>query len=136
MPDTGRAIMLGIRHRCGQEVQFWIPADLVGMIARRLDEETEALGLAEWMQEEGILDDVEEAPSEALVQRLRTELAPEALDQLLGLRLIHVLEEPLVLHPFGEAQGLGPLVEALRDRPHEIGGDPELDLLAAAVADA
>src|SRR2546427_3852541 len=57
MPETGRAIMLGIRHRCGQEVQFWIPADLVAVIARRLDEETEALGLAEWMEGEGILAD-------------------------------------------------------------------------------
>ena len=79
MPETGRAIMLGIRHRCGQEVQFWIPADLVTAIARRLDQETEALGLAEWMEGEGILDGLEEAPSDALVQRLRTELAPRGV---------------------------------------------------------
>ena len=90
MPDTGRAIMLGIRHRCGQEVQFWIPADLVAVIARRLDEQTEALGLAEWMQEEGILDGIDEAPSDALVQRLRTELAPR------GVHFIDVEQDPSI----------------------------------------
>ncbi len=79
MPDTGRAIMLGIRHRCGQEVQFWIPADLVGPIAERLDGETEVLGLAEWMHDEGILEGVDEAPSEVLVERLRDELGPRGV---------------------------------------------------------
>src|SRR5256714_15504285 len=76
MPETDRAIMLGIRHRCGQEVQFWIPAELVAAIARRLDESTQALGLAQWMEGEGLLPDIEEAPPEGLVERLRTELAP------------------------------------------------------------
>jgi hypothetical protein len=62
MPETDRAIMLGIRHRCGQEVQFWIPADLVTAIARSLDESTEALGLAQWMEGEGLLADLDESP--------------------------------------------------------------------------
>lgn len=79
MPETGRAIMLGIRHRCGQEVQFWIPADLVTSIAERLDEATQALGLAEWMQDEGLLAGYDEAPPEVLVERLRTELAPRGI---------------------------------------------------------
>ena len=79
MPETDRAIMLGIRHRCGQEVQFWIPAELVTTIARRLDESTEALGLAQWMEGEGLLADLDEAPPEVLVERLREELAPRGI---------------------------------------------------------
>lgn len=79
MPDTGRAIMLGIRHRCGQEVQFWIPADLVSTIAQGLDESNQALGLAEWMQDEGLLAGFEEAPAEVLVERLRDELGPKGV---------------------------------------------------------
>ena len=84
MPDTSRAIMLGIRHRCGQEVQFWIPAELVAAIAERLDEKTQTLGLAEWMQDEGLLQDMDEAQSEELVERLRGELGPR------GIAFIHV----------------------------------------------
>ncbi|GAC1361566.1 MAG: hypothetical protein NVSMB32_00740 [Actinomycetota bacterium] len=84
MAETGRAIMLGIRHRCGQEIQFWIPAELVEAIAQRLDEQTETLGLAEWMRDEGILHPADDLPPEALVERLRTELAPR------DIHLIHV----------------------------------------------
>ena len=76
--------MLGIRHRCGQEVQFWIPADLVAAIAERLDEKTQTLGLAEWMQDEGLLKDMDEAQSEELVESLRGELGPR------GIAFIHV----------------------------------------------
>ncbi|HYR63450.1 MAG TPA: hypothetical protein VET24_12575 [Actinomycetota bacterium] len=79
MPDTGRAIMLGIRHRCGQEVQFWIPAELVATIADRLNQATQALGLAEWMEDEGLLEGLDEAPPEILVERLRSELAPRGI---------------------------------------------------------
>src|SRR2546421_103722 len=79
MPETDRAIMLGIRHRCGQEIQFWIPAELVTAIARRLDETSQALGLAQWMEGEGLLADLDEAPPEVLVDRLRAELAPPVL---------------------------------------------------------
>ena len=79
MPETDRAIMLGIRHRCGQEIQFWIPADLVTAIARRLDETSQALGLAQWMEGEGLLADLGEAPPEVLVDRLRAELAPRGI---------------------------------------------------------
>jgi hypothetical protein len=90
MPETGRAIMLGIRHRCGQEVQFWIPAELVAAIAQRLDENTQALGLSEWMVEEGLLEGLEEAPPEILVDRLRSELAPR------GIAFIDVDKDPSV----------------------------------------
>src|ERR1700730_13476807 len=71
--------MLGIRHRCGQEVQFSIPAELVVAIARRLDESTQALGLAQWMEGEGLLAELDEAPAEVLVDRLRAELAPTGM---------------------------------------------------------
>lgn len=82
--------MLGIRHRCGQEVQFWIPAELVVSIAQTLDAQTQSLGLAEWMEDEGFLDGLDEAPSEALVARLRTELAPR------GIAFIDVDKDPSV----------------------------------------
>jgi hypothetical protein len=84
MDQTARAIMLGIRHRCGQEIQFWIPADLVAIQAERLDEEVGSLGLTEWMQDEGILDPEEELPQDLLVERLRTNLTPR------GVAFIHV----------------------------------------------
>jgi hypothetical protein len=82
--------MLGIRHRCGQEVQFWIPADVVAPIAERLDGKTEGLGLAEWMEGEGILDTPDEAPTEVLVERLRSELGPR------GIAFIDVDKDPSV----------------------------------------
>lgn len=84
--DAGdsRAIMLGIRHRCGQEIQFWIPAELVGTIAQHLDEQVETMGLADWMRDQGILREVDEPPTEVLVDRLRSELAPR------GVAFIHV----------------------------------------------
>lgn len=83
-PEASRAIMLGIRHRCGQEIQFWIPAELVGTIAHRLDQQAETLGLAEWMRDEGILKDYDESSPEVLVERLRDELSPR------GIAFIHV----------------------------------------------
>lgn len=77
--DASRAIMLGIRHRCGQEIQFWIPADLVAAIAHHLDEQTETVGLADWMRDEGILEGFEEPPGEDLVDRLKEELSPRGI---------------------------------------------------------
>lgn len=88
MDANARAVMLGIRHRCGQEVQFWIPADLIPAQAERLDEEIGVLGLTEWMQDEGLLGDEEELPQEVLVERLRDTLAPR------GVAFIHVDREP------------------------------------------
>lgn len=76
MAEPGRAIMLGIRHRCGQEIQFWIPADLVDTIAGQLDARTETQGLAEWMRDEGILPEGDDLPAEVLVERLRAEFIP------------------------------------------------------------
>ena len=76
MDDRERAIMLGIRHRCGQEIQFWIPASLVDAIAQELDAKVETQGLAEWMRDEGILAGEDEDPPEGLVERLRAELEP------------------------------------------------------------
>lgn len=68
--------MLGIRHRCGQEIQFWIPAAFVPAHSRRLDEEVDTRGLASWMAEQGMLTEEEEPAQEELVERLRLELAP------------------------------------------------------------
>lgn len=84
MDESARAIMLGVRHRCGQEIQFWIPAELVTAQAESLDQRVESLGLAEWMQDEGILDPDESPPQDVLVGRLRDELAPR------GIAFIHV----------------------------------------------
>lgn len=79
MDDAARAIMLGVRHRCGQEIQFWIPADLVWEQAERLDQRVESLGLTQWMQDEGILAGDEQLPQEDLIERLRDELGPRGV---------------------------------------------------------
>lgn len=71
--------MLGVRHRCGQEIQFWIPADLVSVQAERLDSRVESLGLTQWMQDEGILAGDEHLPQEDLIERLRHELSPRGI---------------------------------------------------------
>ncbi|HEX2052523.1 MAG TPA: hypothetical protein VHJ78_02195 [Actinomycetota bacterium] len=74
MSTTDRAMMLGIRHRCGQEIQFWIPAYLVApMLGDLHDLEVESL--ASWMDDQGMLSP--EAPEpDNLVEHLRTQLAP------------------------------------------------------------
>ncbi|HLI56880.1 MAG TPA: hypothetical protein VKY26_07565 [Actinomycetota bacterium] len=79
MDESARAIMLGVRHRCGQEIQFWIPADLVSVQAERLDQRVESLGLTQWMQDEGILAGDEQLPQEDLIERLRDELSPRGI---------------------------------------------------------
>lgn len=74
MSTTDRAMMLGIRHRCGQEIQFWIPAYLVQpMLADVTGLEVE--GLASWMEEQGMLTS-DSPPPENLVEHLRNQLAP------------------------------------------------------------
>jgi len=70
--------MLGIRHRCGQEVQFWIPTYLVASIIGDLDE-SEVLGLAGWMEEEGMLPSDEASQPENLIEHLRRQLAPRSV---------------------------------------------------------
>ena len=70
--------MLGIRHRCGQEIQFWIPAYLVAPIIGDLHEE-EVSGLAGWMEEEGMLPDDAAAQSGDLLEHLRRQLAPRSV---------------------------------------------------------
>lgn len=72
---SDQAMMLGIRHKCGQELQFWIPLHLVVAIIGTV-EESEVTGLAGWMNQQGLLRDVEPESSEALVEQLKEELAP------------------------------------------------------------
>ena len=73
MSTTDRAMMLGIRHRCGQEIQFWIPAYLVAPIIGDLhDHEVE--GLSAWMEDQGMLAG-DDRPDN-LVEHLRQQLAP------------------------------------------------------------
>lgn len=70
--------MIGIRHRCGQIIQFWIPASWVlPVLERSLTLETEDLG--SWMTGKGWLaDDGDEQP-ENLVERLKEQLAPRGV---------------------------------------------------------
>ena len=75
MSATDRAMMLGIRHRCGQELQFWIPAYLVAPLIEDLSD-LEVQGLAGWMSEEGMLPPEGAAHPENLVEHLRDQLAP------------------------------------------------------------
>jgi hypothetical protein len=78
MSTTDRAMMLGIRHRCGQEVQFWIPTYLVAPIIGDLHE-NEVLGLAGWMEEEGMLPEGAAAGPADLVAHLRSQMAPRSV---------------------------------------------------------
>lgn len=79
MSDSDRAIMLGIRYRCGQEIQFWIPLYLVSHLVEGLAEqgfaEQERVILAEWMAGEGMIPDAA-SPPEDLLARLRSGLGP------------------------------------------------------------
>jgi hypothetical protein len=68
-------MMLGIRHRCGQELQFWIPAYLVAPLIEDLSD-LEVQGLAGWMAEEGMLPPEEAPQPDDLVGHLRDQLAP------------------------------------------------------------
>lgn len=78
MSTTDRAMMLGIRHRCGQEVQFWIPTYLVASIIGDLHD-NEVLGLAGWMEEEGMLPEGSAAQPADLLAHLRRQLAPRSI---------------------------------------------------------
>lgn len=73
MTSTDRAMMLGIRHRCGQEINFWIPAYLVQPIIGDLREH-EVEGLASWMEDQGMMP--ADGPPADLVAHLRSQLAP------------------------------------------------------------
>lgn len=75
MSYSDQAMMLGIRHKCGQELQFWIPVHLVASIIGEVAE-SEVTGLAGWMHEQGLLTDQEPESPEALVEQLKEELAP------------------------------------------------------------
>jgi hypothetical protein len=72
---SDQAMMLGIRHKCGQEIQFWIPVHLIAPIIGDVDE-SEITGLAGWMEEQGLLNDEEPERPEDLVEQLKQELAP------------------------------------------------------------
>jgi hypothetical protein len=103
-PGEQRAIMLGIRHRCGQEVQFWIPAYLISAMLERIGD-NETLDLTAWMHDEGLLPEAE-AKSEDLLEHLRKELAPR------GVALIHVEEDPSICPACGV---IIPWVEAITE---------------------
>jgi hypothetical protein len=75
MSATDRAMMLGVRHRCGQEVQFWIPAYLVAPIIGDL-QHADVQGLAGWMEEEGMLPAEPAAQPDDLIEHLRRQLEP------------------------------------------------------------
>lgn len=92
--------MLGIRHRCGQEIQFWIPVHLVAPLIGDVDE-SEIVALAGWMHEQGFLDDQEPENPEALVEQLKSQLAPQQV------AFIHVERDPAV------CPGCGSLVQWL-----------------------
>lgn len=84
--------MLGIRHRCGQEVQFWIPTHVVASIVPALGD-PQTLGLSSWMREEGLLDPEkheEELAPPVLVEQLKT-----GLDNR-GIALIDVENDPSI----------------------------------------
>ena len=68
--------MLGIRHKCGQEIQFWIPVQLVAAVIGDVDD-SEIVGLAGWMQEQGFLLDEEPESPDDLIEQLKHELAPQ-----------------------------------------------------------
>lgn len=84
-----KAIMLGIRHKCGQELQFWIPIHLVAPIIGEVDD-SEVTGLAGWMAEQGLLAGEEPASPDVLVRQLKQELAPRRI------AFINVAEDPSV----------------------------------------
>jgi hypothetical protein len=86
---SDQAMMLGIRHKCGQEIQFWIPVGLVAPLIGDVDE-SEIVGLAGWMQEQGFLGEEEPESAEELVEQLKTHLAPQRV------AFIHVERDPAV----------------------------------------
>lgn len=73
MSITERAMMLEMRHRCGQQIHFWIPASLVAPIIGDL-QEVDVQALSGWMIEEGMLSPAEQPDD--LMAHLRRELAP------------------------------------------------------------
>lgn len=103
MSATDRAMMLGIRHRCGQELQFWIPAYLVASIIEDLSG-VEVEGLAGWMAEEGMLPPADALQPDNLVEHLRDQLAPR------NIALIDVESDASACPSCG---GLIPWVEAV-----------------------
>jgi len=72
---SDQAMMLGIRHKCGQEIQFWIPVHLIAPIIGEVDE-SEITGLAGWMEEQGLWNGQEPESPEDLVEQLKKQLAP------------------------------------------------------------
>lgn len=77
--ESGKSVMIGIRHRCGQIIQFWIPASWVlPVLERSLTLEAEDLG--SWMAAKGWLAAEDEAEQpENLVEHLREQLAPQGV---------------------------------------------------------
>lgn len=78
MTDAGKSVMIGIRHRCGQIMQFWIPASWVlPVLERSLSLQTEDLG--SWMAAKGWLPDEEADRPHDLVEHLKEQLAPRGV---------------------------------------------------------
>lgn len=76
--ESRKAVMIGIRHRCGQIIQFWIPASWVlPVLERSLTLETEDLG--SWMAGKGWLAGDEDEQPENLVEHLKEQLAPRGV---------------------------------------------------------
>jgi len=98
--SSDQAMMLGIRHKCGQHIEFWIPVHLVAPLIGEVDD-SEILGLASWMHAEGYLPEEEAESPEALVEQLREQLAPQ------NVAFIHVEQDPAV------CPGCGSLVQWL-----------------------
>ncbi len=74
--EAGKSVMIGIRHRCGQIIQFWIPASWVlPVLERSLTLETEDLG--SWMTGKGWL--AEDEQPENLVEHLKEQLVPQGV---------------------------------------------------------
>lgn len=95
--------MLGIRHRCGQVLQFWIPAYLVAPLIEDLSG-LEVGGLAEWMSDEGMLPPDGAPQPDDLLEHLRNELEPR------NVALIDVEKDVAACPACG---GLIPWVEAV-----------------------
>lgn len=95
--------MIGIRHRCGQVIQFWIPASWVLPVLEQ-SLTLEAEDLERWMAGNGWLPDGESEQTPDLVEHLREQLAPR------GVAFIDVQKDASVCPTCG---GLVPWVDVV-----------------------
>lgn len=78
MTPSRKSVMIGIRHRCGQIIQFWIPADWILPVLER-SHTLEAEDLGAWMAEQGWMPDPAEEQPPDLVEHLREQLTPRGV---------------------------------------------------------